>query len=102
MQTLTFLWLALSGWLFRIFIFSTFVLPFAAPLLLGTFANRVAIEGSCPACKRRFVGYRNQVIRCMNCQNIVWQPNSRSSGGGGGGGSRSSGPDYIDVEFEEK
>ncbi|KAM3409714.1 hypothetical protein ACQJBY_002153 [Aegilops geniculata] len=101
-RTLTFLWLALSGWLFRIFIFSTFVLPFAAPLLLGTFANRVAIEGSCPACKRRFVGYRNQVIRCMNCQNIVWQPNSRSSGGGGGGGSRSSGPDYIDVEFEEK
>uniref|UniRef100_A0A452YUN5 Uncharacterized protein n=1 Tax=Aegilops tauschii subsp. strangulata TaxID=200361 RepID=A0A452YUN5_AEGTS len=44
MQTLTFVWLALSGWLFRIFIFSTFVLPFAAPLLLGTFANRVAIE----------------------------------------------------------
>ncbi|KAM3403336.1 hypothetical protein ACQJBY_006838 [Aegilops geniculata] len=102
LSTLTFVWLALSGWLFRIFIFSTFVLPFAAPLLLGTFANRVAIEGSCPACKRRFVGYRNQVIRCMNCQNIVWQPNSRSSGGGGGGGSRSSGPDYIDVEFEEK
>ncbi|KAE8801076.1 hypothetical protein D1007_23287 [Hordeum vulgare] len=100
LSTLTFVWLALSGWLFRIFIFSTFVLPFAAPLLLGTFANRVAIEGSCPACKRRFVGYRNQVIRCMNCQNIVWQPNSRSSGGGGG--SRSSASDVIDVEFEEK
>jgi hypothetical protein len=44
MQTLLFVWLALSGWLFRIFIFSTFVLPFAAPLLLGSFANRVAIE----------------------------------------------------------
>jgi hypothetical protein len=44
MQTLFFLWLALSGWLFRIFIFGTFVLPFAAPLFLGTFANRVAIE----------------------------------------------------------
>ena len=44
MQTLLFVWLALSGWLFRIFLFSTFVLPFAAPLLLGTFANRVAIE----------------------------------------------------------
>lgn len=99
-QTLLFVWLALSGWLFRIFIFSTFVLPFAAPLLLGTFANRVAIEGSCPACKRRFVGYRNQVIRCMNCQNIVWQPNTGSSGGAGR--SRSSGQDVIDVEFEEK
>jgi hypothetical protein len=57
-------------------------------------------QGSCPACKRRFVGYRNQVIRCMNCQNIVWQPNSGSSGGAGR--SRSSGPDVIDVEFEEK
>ncbi|XP_062205912.1 uncharacterized protein LOC133907834 [Phragmites australis] len=100
LSTLFFLWLALSGWLFRIFIFSTFVLPFAAPLLLGTFANRVAIEGTCPACKRRFVGYRNQVIRCMNCQNIVWQPNNRSSGGARS--SRSSEPDVIDVEYEEK
>jgi hypothetical protein len=44
MQTLLFLWLALSGWLFRIIIFGTFVLPFAAPLLLGTFAKSVAIE----------------------------------------------------------
>lgn len=100
LATLFFIWFALSGWLFRIFIFSTFVLPFAAPLLLGTLANRVAIEGTCPACKRRFVGYRNQVIRCMNCQNIVWQPNSRPSGRAGS--SRSSGPDVIDVEFEEK
>jgi hypothetical protein len=30
--------------LFRIFIFGTFVLPFAVPLLLGPLANRVAIE----------------------------------------------------------
>uniref|UniRef100_A0A0A9CR75 Uncharacterized protein n=1 Tax=Arundo donax TaxID=35708 RepID=A0A0A9CR75_ARUDO len=100
LTTLLFLWLALSGWLFRIFIFSTFVLPFAAPLLLGTFANRVAIEGTCPACKRRFVGYRSQVIRCMNCQNIVWQPSNRSSGGARS--SRNAEPDVIDVEYEEK
>ncbi|KAF8728163.1 hypothetical protein HU200_018747 [Digitaria exilis] len=99
LATLFFLWLALSGWLFRIFIFGTFVLPFAAPLL-GTFANRVAIEGTCPACKRRFVGYRNQVIRCMNCQNIVWQPNNSSSGGARS--SRRAEPDVIDVEYEEK
>ncbi|OEL23929.1 hypothetical protein BAE44_0015052 [Dichanthelium oligosanthes] len=99
-RTLFFLWLALSGWLFRIFIFGTFVLPFAAPLLLGTFAKGVAIEGTCPACKRRFVGYRSQVIRCMNCQNIVWQPNNSSSGGARS--SRSSEPDVIDVEYEEK
>uniref|UniRef100_J3N523 Uncharacterized protein n=2 Tax=Oryza brachyantha TaxID=4533 RepID=J3N523_ORYBR len=100
LATIFFIWFALSGWLFRVFIFGTFVLPFAAPLLLGTFGNRVAIEGTCPACKRRFVGYRSQVIRCMNCQNIVWQPNNRSSGRAGS--SRSSGPDVIDVEFEEK
>ncbi|KAF0930164.1 hypothetical protein E2562_030318 [Oryza meyeriana var. granulata] len=100
LTTIFFIWFALSGWLFKVFIFGTFVLPFAAPLLLGTFGNRVAIEGTCPACKRRFVGYRNQVIRCMNCQNIVWQPNNRSSGRAGS--SRSSGPDVIDVEFEEK
>jgi len=100
LATIFFLWLALSGWLFRIFIFGTFVLPFAAPLLLGTFANRVAIEGTCPACKRRFVGYRNQVIRCMSCQNIVWQPNNSPSGGARS--SRSSEPDVIDVEYEEK
>ncbi|KAL6905365.1 hypothetical protein ACP4OV_002966 [Aristida adscensionis] len=92
---------AFARWLFRIFIFGTFVLPWAAPLLLGTFANRVAIEGTCPACKRRFVGYRNQVIRCMNCQNIVWQPSNRSSGGSARS-SRSSEPDVIDVEYEEK
>ncbi|ONK56012.1 uncharacterized protein A4U43_C10F3230 [Asparagus officinalis] len=42
--TIFFLWFALSGWLFRFFIFATWVLPFAAPLLIGTFANNFAIE----------------------------------------------------------
>ncbi|PAN48369.1 hypothetical protein PAHAL_9G378100 [Panicum hallii] len=59
-----------------------------------------ALAGTCPACKRRFVGYRNQVIRCMNCQNIVWQPNNSSSGGPRS--SRRAEPDVIDVEYEEK
>ncbi|XP_020247967.1 uncharacterized protein LOC109825527 [Asparagus officinalis] len=70
--TIFFLWFALSGWLFRFFIFATWVLPFAAPLLIGTFANNFAIEGSCPACRRQFVGYKNQIIRCSGCRNIVW------------------------------
>ena len=39
----------LVGWLFRIFIFGTLVLPFIAPLLLETFANRVTIEESMSA-----------------------------------------------------
>ncbi|XP_020084006.1 uncharacterized protein LOC109707267 isoform X1 [Ananas comosus] len=99
--TIFFLWFALSGWLFRFFILATWVLPFAAPLLIGTFANNFAIEGTCPACKRRFVGYRNQVIRCMSCQNIVWQPKD-SSRGSGGGSSGNSSPDIIDIEIEEK
>ncbi|KAK1306156.1 hypothetical protein QJS10_CPA10g01087 [Acorus calamus] len=102
--TIFFLWFALSGWLFRFLIIATWVLPFAAPLLIGTVANNFVIEGTCPACKRRFTGYRNQIIRCTGCRNIVWQP-----GNGRGRNPSSSrnppsnsGPDIIDVEFEEK
>lgn len=58
-------------------------------------------QGTCPACKRRFVGYRNQVIRCMSCRNIVWQPKD-SSRGSGGGSSGNSSPDIINIEIEEK
>jgi len=57
----------------------------------------------------QFAGYKNQVIRCTGCGNIVWQPKGGKgdffSGGGGGGGGRTnpkSGPDIIDVDFEEK
>ncbi|KAJ4784847.1 Replicase polyprotein 1ab [Rhynchospora pubera] len=101
--TLFFLWFLLSGWFFRFFILATWVLPFAAPLLIGAFANNFAIEGTCPACRTQFIGYRKQVIRCRNCQNIVWQPKDNFSKGSNGGSSRNnSEPDIIDVEFEEK
>ncbi|KAH7687457.1 Zinc finger RING/FYVE/PHD-type protein [Dioscorea alata] len=100
--TIFFLWFALSGWLFRFFILATWILPFAAPLLIGTFANSFAIEGSCPACKRRFVGYRNQIIRCTGCRNIVWQPGNDFSSRGGGSRPNPSDPDIIDIEIEEK
>lgn len=43
-QTLFFVWFFLSGWFFRFFILATWVLPFAAPLLIGAFANNFAIE----------------------------------------------------------
>ncbi|KAJ9185501.1 hypothetical protein P3X46_005131 [Hevea brasiliensis] len=103
--TIFFLWFALSGWLFRSLIFATWVLPFAAPLLIGTVANNLVIKGACPACKRQFVGYKNQVIRCASCGNIVWQPEgdffSRGGRGRGTSPSKSDG-DIIDVEFEEK
>lgn len=99
--TIFFVWFVLSGWLFRFFILATWVLPFAAPLLIGTFANNFAIEGTCPACKRRFVGYRNQVIRCTSCQNIVWQPKDNFRGGGSSSAKRSD-QDIIDIEIEEK
>ncbi|KAH7687456.1 Cysteine-rich domain-containing protein [Dioscorea alata] len=101
-RTIFFLWFALSGWLFRFFILATWILPFAAPLLIGTFANSFAIEGSCPACKRRFVGYRNQIIRCTGCRNIVWQPGNDFSSRGGGSRPNPSDPDIIDIEIEEK
>jgi len=43
-QTLVFIWFALSGWLFRIIIFGTWVLPFAAPFLIGAVARNTVIE----------------------------------------------------------
>ncbi|KAG6422524.1 hypothetical protein SASPL_119098 [Salvia splendens] len=103
--TLFFLWFALSGWLFRILIFATWVLPFAGPLLIGAVANNLVIKGECPACKKQFVGYKSQTVRCASCGNIVWQPQGDffSRGGKGPSSSKSkSQPDIIDVEFEEK
>eukprot|EP00262_Sarcandra_glabra_P000631 TRINITY_DN1076_c0_g1_i1.p1 TRINITY_DN1076_c0_g1~~TRINITY_DN1076_c0_g1_i1.p1 ORF type:complete len:252 (+),score=19.31 TRINITY_DN1076_c0_g1_i1:174-929(+) len=99
--TIFFVWFALSGWLFRFLILATWVLPFAAPLLIGTVANNFVIEGACPACKKRFMGYRNQMIRCTSCRNIVWQPKDGFSRGNNGPSS-TSGPDIIDIEIEEK
>ncbi|KAL5568084.1 hypothetical protein UlMin_024659 [Ulmus minor] len=103
--TIFFLWFALSGWLFRILIFATWVLPFAGPLLIGAFANNLVIKGSCPACKRQFVGYKNQMIRCASCGNTVWQPKgnfSSSRDDNNRSASSKSDPEIIDVEFEEK
>ncbi|KAI4378112.1 hypothetical protein MLD38_015640 [Melastoma candidum] len=106
--TIFFLWFALSGWLFRCLILATWILPFAGPLLIGTVANNLVIKGSCPACKRQFAGYKNQVVRCTGCGNIVWQPKGDFFSGGGsprsgrGNTSKESEPDIIDVEFEEK
>ncbi|MBA0872817.1 hypothetical protein Goshw_021315 [Gossypium schwendimanii] len=101
--TIFFLWFALSGWMFRCLIFATWILPFAGPLLIGTVANNLVIKGACPACKRQFVGYKNQTVRCVSCGNIVWQPKGdffrRDSSGTN---SRKSEPEIIDVEFEEK
>lgn len=99
-STIFFIWFALSGWLFRSLIFAMWVLPFAAPLLIGTVANNFVIEGACPACKRRFMGYRNQIIRCASCRNIVWQPGSDSSRRAPP--SSKVEPDIIDIEIEEK
>lgn len=98
------LWFALSGWLFRFFFLATWVLPFAAPLLIGKFANSFAIQGACPACKRQFIGYRNQVIRCAGCRNIVWQPGGEdfSTGRNNSYSRKPYEPDIIDIEIEEK
>ncbi|KAH6832091.1 replicase polyprotein 1ab protein [Perilla frutescens var. hirtella] len=102
--TIFFLWFALSGWLFRFLIFATWVLPFAGPLLIGAVANNLVIKGECPACRKQFVGYKNQTVRCASCGNIVWQPQGDffSKGGKGPSSSSKSQPDIIDVEFEEK
>ncbi|KAL4574711.1 hypothetical protein LXL04_021547 [Taraxacum kok-saghyz] len=106
--TIFFLWFALSGWLFRILIFATWVLPIAGPLLIGAVANNLVIKGSCPACKRQFMGYKNQMVRCGGCGNVVWQPKGDfftqrgNSGSSSSSKSSKSGQEIIDVEFEEK
>ncbi|KAL8166930.1 hypothetical protein V2J09_008429 [Rumex salicifolius] len=100
--TIGFLWFALSGWLFRIFIFSIWVLPFAGPLLIGTIANNFVVQGSCPACKRQFVGYKNQAVRCAGCGNTVWQPKGDFFSKGPKSTKSKSEQDIIDVEYEEK
>ncbi|KAL2329393.1 hypothetical protein Fmac_022820 [Flemingia macrophylla] len=99
--TFFFIWFALSGWLFRFLIIATWVLPFAGPLLIGTLANTLVIKGTCPACRMQFAGYKNQVIRCTGCGNIVWQPKGKGAGGNSASSSKSQ-PDIIDVDFEEK
>ncbi|KAG8381642.1 hypothetical protein BUALT_Bualt06G0142800 [Buddleja alternifolia] len=102
--TIFFIWFALSGWLFRVLIFATWVLPFAGPLLIGAIANNLVIKGECPACKKQFVGSKSQTVRCASCGNIVWQPKGDffSRGGRGTTSSSKSQPDIIDVEFEER
>ncbi|KAF5735416.1 hypothetical protein HS088_TW15G00918 [Tripterygium wilfordii] len=102
-STIFFIWFALSGWLFRFLIFATWVLPFAGPLLIGAIANNLVIKGACPACQRQFFGYKNQIIRCTSCRNIVWQPEGDFfSKGGRSKSSSTSDPQIIDVDFEEK
>ncbi|XP_009127386.1 uncharacterized protein LOC103852218 [Brassica rapa] len=109
--TIFFLWFALSGWLFRVIIVATWVLPIAGPLLIGAVANNFVIKGECPACKRQFIGYKNQVIRCEGCRNIVWQPqgdffsrdgSNNSSSNNKGNSKKPSKSQIIDVDFEEK
>ncbi|KAK4256299.1 hypothetical protein QN277_009183 [Acacia crassicarpa] len=103
LQTIFFIWFALSGCLFRFLVIATWVLPFAGPLLIGTLANNLTIKGTCPACKMQFAGYKNQMIRCTSCGNIVWQPKGDSfSKDGRRTSSSKSDPDIIDVDFEEK
>ncbi|CAN6843075.1 unnamed protein product, partial [Brassica oleracea] len=134
--TIFFLWFALSGWLFRVIIVATWVLPIAGPLLIGAVANNFVIkvyytqpllvyilrfsicyimfgaaQGECPACKRQFIGYKNQVIRCEGCRNIVWQPqgdffsrdgSNNSSSNNKGNSKKPPKSQIIDVDFEEK
>ncbi|KAG6472248.1 hypothetical protein ZIOFF_069708 [Zingiber officinale] len=40
----------------QIFILATWILLFATPLLMGALANNFAIQGTCLACKRKFMG----------------------------------------------
>ncbi|KAJ7982584.1 Replicase polyprotein 1ab protein [Quillaja saponaria] len=61
-----------------------------------------SMAGNCPACKRQFVGYKQQMIRCTSCSNIVWQPKGDFSKDDRGTSRSKSESQIIDVEFEEK
>lgn len=50
----------------------------------------------------QFGGYKNQIIRCTGCGNIVWQPKGKGNGGGRTNSKSKSDPDIIDVDFEER
>lgn len=61
------------------------------------------VQGACPACKREFVGYKNQMVQCANCGNVVWKPKGDFfSRDNRGRTSSKPEPEIIDVEFEEK
>ncbi|KAH7420442.1 hypothetical protein KP509_13G007900 [Ceratopteris richardii] len=92
-MTIFFMWFLLSGWLFRTILFSMWVLPLAAPLLISSAARNLIVEGSCPSCKRRFIGNRNQIITCNYCRAVVWQPRQDFSRG-------QSDPTIIDVDID--
>ncbi|MCO5613449.1 hypothetical protein L7F22_067725 [Adiantum nelumboides] len=91
--TIAFMWFLLSGWLFRIILFSMWVLPLAAPLLISSAARNMIVEGSCPSCKRRFIGSRNQMVICNYCKAVVWQPRQDYSKG-------QADPTIIDVDID--
>ncbi|XP_024520276.1 uncharacterized protein LOC112342530 [Selaginella moellendorffii] len=94
-STIMFAWLVLSGWIFKVFVISMWVLPIAAPLLIGTIARNTIVEGACPNCKTQFIGSRGQVIVCRGCRNVVWQPRDDFSSSKGTGD-----PDIIDIDVE--
>ena len=74
------------------YIYILFLLPFHS-LYMPRFTTFFSMQGSCPSCKRRFIGYRSQMVVCNYCKAVVWQPRQDFSKG-------ESDPSIIDVEIE--
>lgn len=70
LQTFFFLWFALSGWLFRILIFATWVLPFAGPLLIGAVANNLVIKVNL---QKLLLSYFKDPCSAIFLGNLEWQ-----------------------------
>ncbi|GAQ90459.1 hypothetical protein KFL_006420050 [Klebsormidium nitens] len=70
-------YLILSGWIFSILSWLTFVsfwvLPFLGPMILRSLRGNV-VQGQCPVCKTPFAGPRSSALSCRRCGGIVWQP----------------------------
>ncbi|KAL2649376.1 hypothetical protein R1flu_017504 [Riccia fluitans] len=93
--TVFLLWLLVSGWFFRLLLFSMWVIPFL-PLLISKFGKAAIVQGTCPNCGMQYVGGRNQIVTCSRCRGVVWQPRtdfSRDS---------KADPQIIDIDIDSK
>lgn len=83
-------WLALSGWLFRIVIWSIWIIPLL-PLILRFFVRETFTQGACKNCGLPFAGPKSSVMACARCRQIVWQPGQTFN---------KNDPNIIDIEAE--
>lgn len=66
-------WFFLSGWFFRILVWSFWIVPLV-PLLVRLFVKAAFVQGACDVCGLPYTGIKSSVVTCTRCRQIVWQP----------------------------